>query len=128
VSDVGWLGNVFLQIMPTTRSARKLPNAIWPLACAIVAALALSKAMRGTGNDALDLVLLLAVLTGVVLSTLYTVRTWRRLSEHEFQLAHTPRWLMTVLALAVNGVVCFMVAGSVILILGVFLTGRGVAG
>jgi hypothetical protein len=114
--------------MPTTASARELPNAIWPLAFAIVSALALGMAMSGTGNDALDLVVLLAVLTGVMLSTRSTVRTYRRLSEHEFQLAHAPRWLMTVLALAVNGIVCFMVAGSVLLILGVLLTGRGVVG
>ena len=114
--------------MPTTTSARELPNAIWPLAFAIVSALALAMAMSGTGNDVMDIVVLFAVLAGVVLSTRYTVRTYRRLSEHEFQLAHTPRWLLTVLALAVNGIVCFMVAGSVILILGIFITGRGVTG
>lgn len=114
--------------MPTTTSTRELPNAIGPLAFAIVSALGLSAAMSGTGNDVLDIVVLLVVLSSIVLSTRYTVRTYRRLSEHEFQLAHAPRWLMTVLALAINGIVCLMAALPVILLIGVLLTGRGVVG
>ena len=114
--------------MSTATASRELPNAFKPLAFAIVSAIALSGAMSGTGNDALDIVVLLAVLTGVVLSTRYTYRTYRRLSEHDFQLAHMPRWLMTVLALTINGFVCFLVAGSLILFLGVLITGKGVVG
>jgi len=114
--------------MPTTASSRELPNAFGPLAFAIVSVFALSGAMSGTGNKALDIVVVLAVLTGVVLSTRYTIRTYRRLAEHEFQLAHTPRWVMTVLALAINGIVCLMAALPVILLLGVLVTGRGVVG
>ena len=114
--------------MPTPSAARELPNAIGPLAFAIGSAVALAMAMSGTGNDALDIVVLLAVLTGVVLSTRYTVRTYRRLSEHDFQLALTPRWVMTALALLINGFVCFLVGASLILFLGVLITGKGVVG
>ena len=114
--------------MPTTPATRELPNAFKPLAFAIVTAIALSGSMSGTGNDVLDIVVLLTALTGVLLSTRYTYRTYRRLSEHEFQLAHTPRWLMTVLALAINGLVCFVLAGSLVVILGILTTGKGMVG
>jgi hypothetical protein len=114
--------------MATNQSARELPNAIGPLAFAIASALAFAMAMSGTGNDALNIVVLLGALASVVLSTRYTVRTYRRLSEHEFKVNHALRWLLTVLALAINGIVCFMLAGSMLLMVGVLLTGRGVVG
>ena len=113
--------------MPTTPSTRELPNAIRPLAFAIVSGIGLSFAMSGTGNDFLDAIVVLTVLIGVVLSTRYTYRTYRRLSEHEFQLAHTPRWLMIVLALAINGFTCFLTVFPVILLIGMLLGGKGIA-
>ena len=115
--------------MPTTTpAARQLPNTIGPLAFAIVSAVALARAMSGTGNDVLDIVVLLTVLAAIAFSTRYTVRTLRRLSDHDFQLAHMPRWLMAAVALLINGLVCFLVAGSLILFLGVMITGKGVVG
>ena len=114
--------------MPTTSSATKPPNAFGPLALAVVCGFALAGAMSGTGNDALDAVVILAVLAGILFSTRYTYRTYRRLSEHEFQFAHIPRWLMTVLALAINGFSCFLVVFPVILLLGMLITGRGFVG
>jgi len=114
--------------MPTTPAARELPNAFGPLAFAIAAEIALAMSMSGTGNDALDIVVVLAVLTGIVLSTRYTVRTYRKLSAHDFQLAHVPRWLMTAVALLLNGLACFVIAGYALVVLGVLLTGKGVVG
>ena len=114
--------------MPTTSAARELPNAFGPLAFAIASVFALAMSMSGTGNDALDIVVVIAALPGVVLSTRYTVRTYRKISEHDFQLAHVPRWLMTALALLLNGLTCFVVAGYAIVILGVLLTGKGMVG
>ena len=114
--------------MPTTSSARELPNAIWPLVFAIVSVFAVAGAMSGTGNDVLDAVVVLGVLAGAVLSTRYSVRTWRKLNEHEFKLAHTPRLLMVALAVGINGFVCLLLAFPVILLLGVLITGKGVVG
>jgi hypothetical protein len=125
--DVGDLGAVFLQPMTTTSSDRKPPNALGPLAVAIATAFALAGAMSGTGNDALDIVLLLAVLTGVVLSTRYSVRTWRKLNEHDFKVAHTPRLLMAALAVGINGLTCLVLAVPVVLLLGMLLGGKGIA-
>ena len=113
--------------MTTTPSARELPNAIKPLAFAIVSGVALTFAMSGTGNDVQNAVVILTVLAGVVLSTRYTYRTYRGLSEHEFQLSHTPGWLMIALALAINGFTCFLTAFPVILLMGMLLGGKGIA-
>ena len=114
--------------MPTITADRQLPNAVGPLAFAIASAAGLAMAMSGTGNDVLDGIVLLAVVTGIGFSTRYTIRTYRRLSEHEFRLAHTPRWLMTAVALLINGFDCFLIAAQVILFLGILITGKGVVG
>ena len=114
--------------MTTFSRAHELPNTVRPLAFAVASALALPWVMSEGGNSVFWGVVFVAVLGAVLLSTRYTVRTYRRLAENEFQLAHTLKWLTLSLALAINGVVCLMMAGSAILVLGVLITGRGVAG
>jgi hypothetical protein len=55
--------------MPTITADRQLPNAVGPLAFAIASAVGLAMAMSGTGNDVLDGIVLLAVVTGIGFST-----------------------------------------------------------
>ncbi len=114
--------------MPTPARYQKPPNAIAPLAFAIASGLGVAGGMSGTGNEAMDIAILLAVLAGVVFSTRYSLRTWRKLNDQDFKMANTPRLLVSALALGINGLVCFMLATMMILFLGVLLTGKGVVG
>ena len=72
--------------------------------------------------------MLIGALTAVALSTRFTVRTYRRLTQQEFSRQQIFPYLGVILAGAVNGVVCFMVAGFLAIVLGVLLTGRGMVG
>ena len=112
----------------TTDTSGELPGAIGPLVFAIASGIAVPALMSDGPSGVKGGVLLIAVLAGVVLSTRYSLLTWRRLVRHEFQLAHALRWVMLTIALMVNGFVCFLMAGMAILVLGVLLTGRGVVG
>ena len=112
----------------TPASARKLPHAMLPPAYAIASAIAMAYAATGRGNDAVAVTRLVAALAGVGFSTWFTVRTYRRLADEEFSRDQIFRYLGVILAGAVNGVVAFMVTGILLLVLGVMVTGRGVAG
>jgi hypothetical protein len=114
--------------MPTPSPGNKPPNAILPLAFAILSIFGLAGAMSGTGSNAKDAVVVLAVLTSIVLSTRYSLRTWRKLNEHDFKWAHSPRLVIAALAVGINGLACVMVAFPVILLLGVLITGKGIVG
>jgi hypothetical protein len=111
-----------------TTSDRALPHPISPPAYAIASAIAMSFAASGNGNDVVAVVMLIGALVGVAFSTRFTVRTYRRLSEQEFSREQILRYLGVVLALAVNGVVAFVVTGYMVIVLGILLTGRGMVG
>jgi hypothetical protein len=112
----------------TTTTSSELPGTIGPLIFALASGLAVPALMSDSPSGVKGGLLLVAVLAGVVLSTRYSVLTWRRLARHEFQLAHAVRWVMVTMALMVNGFVCFLLAGMVLLVLGILITGKGVAG
>ena len=110
-------------------SDRALPHPISPPAYAIASAIAMSFAVSGgNGNDVFAIVMLVGALAAVAFSTRFTVRTYRRLAQQEFSRQQISRYLGVILAGAVNGVVCFMVAGYLAIVLGVLLTGRGMVG
>ena len=113
--------------MAAASSTKESPNTGAALVFAVVSGLALAMSMSG-GNGVAGGVIFFAALAGVIFSTRYTARTYGRLAEREFRGADTFRWVMLAFALVVNGIMCLMVAGSAVLILGVFLTGRGVVG
>jgi hypothetical protein len=104
-----------------------LPGTLRPLVFAMASGIAVPILMSDGPSGPMGVVLLVAVLAGVVFSTRYSIRAWRRLISHEFRLAHAARWVTLTIALMINGFVCFLVAGMTILVLGVLLTGQGVA-
>lgn len=99
-----------------------------PPAYAIASAIAMSFAASGGGNDVIAGVMLIGALVSVAFSTRFTVRTYRRLSDEEFSREQILRYLGVVLALAVNGMVAFVVTGYMVIVLGILLTGRGMVG
>jgi hypothetical protein len=107
-------------------SDRALPHAISPPAYAIASAIAMSFAVSGgNGNDVFATVMLIGALAAVAFSTRFTVRTYRRLGQQEFSRQQIVPYLGVILAGAVNGVVCFMVAGYLAIVLGMLLTAEG---
>ena len=111
-----------------TTSDRTLPHPISPPAYAIASAIAMSFAASARGNDVFAVVMLIAAMAGVVFSTRFTVRTYMRLSQQQFSRQQILRYLGVILALAVNGIVGFMVTAYMAIVLGVLLTGRGMVG
>ena len=111
-------------------SDRSLPHPISPPAYAIASAIAMSFAVSGGngGNDVFAVVMLIGALAAVAFSTRFTMRTYKRLAQQESSRQQILRYVGVVLAGAVNGVVCFMVAGYLAIVLGVLLTGRGMVG
>jgi len=80
------------------------------------------------GNDVFVVLMLIVAVAGVAYSTLFTVRTYRRLAQHQFSREQMLRYMGVILAFAVNGVVTFMIAAYMIIVLGVLVTGRGMVG
>ena len=70
-------------------------------------------------------IIFLAAAAAVVFSARYTYRTYRRLPVRSGTIL---KWVMLSIALMINGIVCFMMAGLSAIALGVLLTGRGIAG
>ena len=114
--------------MTATDTSTELPSTGAALVFAVGSAIALSLVSSASRNDVIAVVLLLTGLVGVGLSTRFSVRSYHRLAGHGFQMAHALRWVMLVLALAINGVVCLMMAGMAVVVLGILITGRGMVG
>ena len=111
----------------TTDNSPALPNTFAALAFAVASVMGMGMAMSGGRGDLVDGILAISAFAVLVLSTRYSIRTCRRLAAREFELAHGLRWLMVLVALAINGLECFMIAGSALLVVGMLLGGKGIA-
>ena len=114
---------------PTVKTATisKLPDTATAMGLAVASGLSVAMAMSG-GNGVAGGVLFFGALAFVALSTRYTARAYSKLSEREFHPADLHRWVMLSIALVANGIVCLMLAGYAVIVIGIFVTGRGMVG
>ena len=114
--------------MTATKTSTELPSTGAALVFAIGSAIVMPIIYSVSRNDVIAVLLMLTGVAGTLWSTRFSVQTYRRLARHGFQVALLPRWVMLVLALSINGVVCLMLTGMTVIILGIFITGRGMVG
>ena len=114
--------------MTTANVATRPPNTLVPLAFAVASTIAFAWLMSEGGNGVAGTIKFMAVLASILLSTRYSIRTWRRLAGLEFEVSHALRWLPLLVALAANLFTCLMIGGIAVIALGVTLTGRGITG
>ena len=114
--------------MTAVRPVTQPPSTLVALGFACASTWAFAWLMSEGGDGVIGGVKFVAVLAGIALSTRYSIRTYRRLADLEFEFSHALRWLPLLLALAANIFTCFMIAGIALIAIGVTLTGRGIAG
>lgn len=112
----------------THASDRALPNPFAPFAFAIASSIGLQFVASEGRNDLGSALFFVAAVVACILSMRFSVSTYRKLTNLEHQGGQTLRWVMLVLALAINGLVCFLAVGSSVIVLGILITGRGMVG
>jgi hypothetical protein len=108
-------------------SRAELPNTFAPLALAIAAVISLGAA-QSQGNDVAQLSILLTGLVSLLASTRYAYRAYRQLSQEVARTAVAGRWLMLAPAMLILAMVWLVVAGYCVIVVGIFVTGRGMVG